>query len=946
MTKINAVKTIVFVLLALGLGAVIAAGTPAGTQIRNQASASYIDSAGQPQTTTSNEVVTVVQQVYGLEIKPDGNSPSAPGQTKDMLPAGTVYFNWTVKNTGNGTDTFDLQYAQDNNDDFDFDVQNVYLDENCNGQIDPGESPLSASSVTSGAYEITLAADETACVIMEAKAETPSGSTLDAGDEGNINLEGKSQNDSSKTDTNNWARAVITEEAILDASKSASPSGEVKPDSTISYTIEGANIGGSNAKAVSGVVTIAQSDPNAGSKDGILISDSIPNNTTYVPHTASGSAGAGSYTVIYQTSSGWYTSEPTNETIKQVALLIEGSGAFFPQNAQYTLSFDVKVNAGTAAGTDIENFATVQYGVEDANGNDVTKTTQSNTTRNPVAPSYNVQNGPNGDPEADGNGFVNNYTDPSGETWNYDHGSSPDNDVERITNSVYGGDTVYFKNTLKNGGNSDDSYDLTIDGVPAGWTCQFMAADGSTPLSNPVGPVAADASYDYVVKCSIPPTANTASETDLTITATSVNDSSVSDVTHDVIPEVQPGYSVDVADHGHTGGSDSDDDPADKNADPGETVNIPFDVKNTGQNPDTYDLTTTLPSGWSGTIFPDDDCDGDYEDDGQTPVTDTGLIDSGDVACFVLVTEVPDGTAPGSNPVTITATSNADPNNSHDDIATNVVVNEKVDLTFTPDRNGTVTSPGTIVYTHTLTNNGNADASVTFSESGSTHPDWTYEISTDGGSSWSPISGANPPAVDVPAGESKEVQIRVIVPDGEPIGAIDTNQITATTSYTANNTTQTEEESVTDTTTVVGGDLRLEKTARTCADTSCSTVTSSDGSEAEPGEYIEYTVTATNIGTADLAEVIITDPLPAYTDFESVSGSTSVSGATILYSVNGSSWTDDPTTINLSAGQSVYVGLDQNNDGQINESDVLAPGETLTMVFMVKVQEAEQQNAP
>jgi hypothetical protein len=47
-------------LLALVLGLAYAM-TPAGTAIQNQASASYIDSANQPRTATSNLVTTIVQ---------------------------------------------------------------------------------------------------------------------------------------------------------------------------------------------------------------------------------------------------------------------------------------------------------------------------------------------------------------------------------------------------------------------------------------------------------------------------------------------------------------------------------------------------------------------------------------------------------------------------------------------------------------------------------------------------------------------------------------------------------------------------------------------------------------------------------------------------------------------------------------------------------------------
>ncbi|MGQ9735240.1 MAG: hypothetical protein ACUVUP_01380 [Thermaceae bacterium] len=72
--------------LLLGLALAMA---PAGTQITNQASATYIDSAGQPRTTTSNQVVTVVQQVYSFTIGLDGSEDN-PGQTKTALPGGQV----------------------------------------------------------------------------------------------------------------------------------------------------------------------------------------------------------------------------------------------------------------------------------------------------------------------------------------------------------------------------------------------------------------------------------------------------------------------------------------------------------------------------------------------------------------------------------------------------------------------------------------------------------------------------------------------------------------------------------------------------------------------------------------------------------------------------------------------------------------------------------------
>jgi len=940
MMRVKAIKTIVLVLFLLGLGAVIAGGTPAGTEIRNQASASYVDSSGQPQTTTSNEVVTVVQEVYDFTITPDGTE-AAPGQTQSAVPGGTVYFPYTVTNNGNTTDTIDLATQQSSNDDFDLGSPQVYLDENCNGQVDPAES-----TVTS----VDLAADESACLIV---AGTIPGTATD-GQTGLLDLTGTSQGDpaldpdgnGTPGDDNNWAEAVATEKAALTSTKSASPSGEVEPGDTVTYTVEGSNVGGSDAYAVASVVTV-----DGTAKNGILVSDEIPTNTTYAAGTATGTAGAGTTTVIYQTASGWTATEPAAADVTAVGLLIEDTNydaanpaPFFPQGAQYELSFGAVVDSGLAAGANIENTAVVKFDSNgDGDADDPGEEVDSNTTTNPVAPTYGVANGPQDDPSSDGSTFTPTYTDPTGKTWNYtedpDTTDPRDDDAETITDDVFGGDTVYFPFTLQNDGNTPDSFDLALNIVdpdtgdaadPSTWSCQIMASDGTTPISGPVGPIDPGATFDYVVKCSIPADYE---ETDpnndaahIEVTATSEGDPSVTNKVTGIVPDVQSGYDVDAADHGNTNDNDdTNDDPPAQSTDPGETVTIPFDVTNTGHNPDTYDLTTDLPSGWTGTIYPDEDCDGQMDDPTPAPVTDTGLLDPGDTACYVLSVDVPDdqepvdldGT-PGSpdDNVTITVTSNADPD-VKDTISTDIEVNPVADIEFSPDRSGTVTSPGTITYTHTVTNNGNEPADVSFTVD-SNQPGWTYQISTDGGNTWTDPASAT--ISDLPAGDSQEVQVRVIVPDGEAVGTVDAADITASATFDSGGT---DEDSVTDTTTVVGGELRLEKEV--------------DKTQAEPGENLTYTITASNIGTDDLKKVIISDPLPGYTDFVSVSATTTISGGTVLYSTDGSSWsTTAPTS--LSAGQSIYVAVDTNSDNTITDADTMSPSDEIVITFVVQVQ--------
>ncbi|WP_287416501.1 DUF11 domain-containing protein [Oceanithermus sp.] len=925
--KLTSVGTKFFFALFFVLGLALAAGTPAGTEIRNQASAKYTDSSGQPQTTTSNEVVTVVQPVYGFTITPDGTE-TAPGQIKTGLQGAPVYFNYVVTNTGNVADTIQLTAPQGTADAFDFGSVKIYHDTNCNGTVDPGEVEVTS---------VSLDADASTCVIVE--AVIPAGEA--DGNTGHVNLSGASAGDPAQTDTANWARAVVTSQAVLDAAKGSSPSGAVVPGATIDYAVQGSNKGGSAAGAVTGVVSV-----DGTPADGLLVADAIPAHTTYVLGSASGTAGAGSVSVIYKVGGAWTATEPASGSdVSEVGLLIAGAGAFFPQGAQYQLGFQVTVDAGTPAGTTIENTATVSFDANgDGDGGDTGEQVESNTTRTPVGASRTVLNGPAGDPDSDGTGFVSSYTDPSGTTWTYgettDTSDPRNDDAQRINEAVHGGDVVYFKNTLTNGGNVEDSYTLDVSGVPAGWTCQIMAADGTTPLANPVGPLAAGAALDYVVKCSIPASATTASDTDLTVRATSDGDPAVWNETHDVVPPVQSGYALDLAKDGASADADpANDNPAPAATDPGATAYYGFEVANTGQNPDTYDLGVTVPAGMTPTIYPDPDCDGILDSPAPAPVTDTGLINPGTKACFVLAVEVPAGTPPlaqdpndpADDNVTITATSNADPAIS-DTITTDLTVNPVADLRFTPDRNGTVTSPGTIVYAHTVSNLGNEAASVTFAEAGSTHPTWTYQISTDGGATWTDVASAA--AIQLAPGASQEVQLRVIVPDGEPIGAIDTNRITANADYP---TATDESASVTDTTTVVGGDLRIEKRGETCADAACTTITSADASQAEPGEFIRYTVTASNIGTADLKKVIVSDPLPGHTDFVSVSASTSVAGAQLLFSTDGTTWSPTaPTT--LATGQAVFVALDSTADGVIDENDLLAPGESITLVFTVQVQ--------
>jgi uncharacterized repeat protein (TIGR01451 family) len=123
--------------------------------------------------------------------------------------------------------------------------------------------------------------------------------------------------------------------------------------------------------------------------------------------------------------------------------------------------------------------------------------------------------------------------------------------------------------------------------------------------------------------------------------------------------------------------------------------------------------------------------------------------------------------------------------------------------------------------------------------------------------------------------------------------------------------------------------LALDKSVRTCADADCASVVDATGNEAEPGQYLEYTIVAENVGDQDLTSVIILDEIPTWTT--PIAGSAQyVDGANTTATIEcstdgGTSWAACP------AGPSTTVTNVRLNVG------TLAAGDTATLTFMVLV---------
>jgi len=103
-------------------------------------------------------------------------------------------------------------------------------------------------------------------------------------------------------------------------------------------------------------------------------------------------------------------------------------------------------------------------------------------------------------------------------------------------------------------------------------------------------------------------------------------------------------------------------------------------------------------------------------------------------------------------------------------------------------------------------------------------------------------------AVTLAAGASQDIIVQISIPGGVPLGTVETG----TVRVTGNGTGATD--AVTDVTTIVAGNLVLVKSV------------SPLGAQL-PGTELTYRTDYSNVGTADLAAIVIYDAIPAWTQY-------------------------------------------------------------------------------
>ncbi|HET9480817.1 MAG TPA: hypothetical protein VFP98_03605 [Candidatus Polarisedimenticolia bacterium] len=233
----------VFILAATGLA--LAAGTPAGTVISNQAQVDYTDTNGNPLQSLSNIVTTTVSQVATLTVDPDRASGAAPGDT--------LYYAHVVTNLGNGDDTIDLTAVSSNGW-----ATALYADNDASGTFTPGDVLLADSDGDLVPDTGLLAADADIDILVE--VIVPAGvanGTVDT-----TTVTGTSTFNTAVSDTAIDTTTINSPD--MSVVKSVLPAGPQPPGTVLTYTVVVTNNGGGDAASV-------------------VLTDAIPANTTYVP---------------------------------------------------------------------------------------------------------------------------------------------------------------------------------------------------------------------------------------------------------------------------------------------------------------------------------------------------------------------------------------------------------------------------------------------------------------------------------------------------------------------------------------------------------------------------------------------------------------------------------------------------------------------------------------
>jgi trimeric autotransporter adhesin len=902
---------------ALTLGLAFAA-PPAGQSIGNQAAATYTDASSVSRTATSNTVSTIVQQVAALTLTAPQAKPAAPGQP--------VTFSHTITNTGNGSDTFTLAYANNTGDNFDLSGPQIFADATCDGVAD-NATPLTTTG--------SLAAGASFCVVVQG---TVPGSAL-SGQTSATTITATSQFTNTVT-TTNIDTVTVTANAVVGLSKMINLPNGTPGSGPYTYTLTYSTAG--NATATN-----------------VIIADVIPAGLTYVPGSARWSSSGATPLTDLTT-----PADPAGITfdynVTNVGALTATIASVAPSTTG-TLTFQVTVGANTAPGT-ITNVARLCYNDSTAQQPASCSATNVTTTGTPT------------------NGTPFSVTQIAGVIGN---GSTSDSSVNNNPAAIVSapqGSTIAFDNIIWNRGNGPDSFDMTIaatgtpgNSFPIGTTFQLFKSDGSTPLVDTNGngttdtgviPASNNASctpaagyvadsvnarcgYKVVLKATLPAGA-IGGPFSVTKTATSFFNNTVSDPITDTLTAISTS-TVDlrngVANTAGTGAGPEASPVTTQSVNPGASTVFVLKVNNTSTVADTYNLAAStdasfasiaLPVGWS-VAFRADGGTGSCSTLGS-PITNVAVnpgIPAAATVCAVV--SVPANAAAQPAPGTNVYFRVQSPTTNATDRKTDaVVVNTLRSISITPNNSNQIYAGGSVFASHTITNNGNVaegliagNVTLTGNMVGATSG-WSNVIYWDKNNDG--VLDASDPIVSdlaqlvggtngastvagLDVGESARIFVKILSPSNSAIGDVNTATISISVNGVINGTAAPVVTSATDVTTVIAGQVRLLK--EQALDANCDGIADTVFSSANittgaiPGACIRYRITAINDGTTSVSTLVVSDSTPAQTAYHQ-GPSAATAASTTLGNItsapaNGTTGTVQATIPTLAPSQTAVV---------------------------------------
>ena len=817
------------VLLSLALVASNAlAVTPAGTVIGNQATATYVDSAGTTRTATSNLVQTTVSQVKSFTLTAAGAKNGTPGQT--------VYYPHTITNTGNGTDTYALNAAvaggavtQTN--------LIYYVDANADGVPD-NFTPITSSGALAAGTQFNFVV----------AASIPNSAT--AGTTGTVTV---SVSDTTPTTVTNVDTTTVAN-SVLNVTKALSVT--------------------SGAAGVTGV-TVTLSYTNAGTSPAtnVVLTDTLPSGMSYTLGTGRWSvsgataltdAAAGDPTGIAY-DYGATTAGTVTATIASVAAGTSG-----------TVSFQVSIGAALTPTTAANQALTTNTAA--FSSTQQTSATNTNSvvyrvlqTASLTATGQTIASAAQGATLSFSNVITNTGNGTDSFDITFPAAATAGNTFPAGTTfALYQSDGA--TSLLDTNGNG------TPDTGPVAPGASFtLILKATLPTGATGGPFTvtktATSKFDPTKTATAADTLTIISNNSVDLTVTTARADSTPAGTAAAGNAATTGFGAGTATSVTTN-------TVTPSATTMTTTAFKLYVNNTSAAADTYDLATTsaIPTGYSVNFYNDGGA-------GSCATLGSGLTNTGSVAagtnklvCAVVsVPSTASGNATvGTNPLTFRAQSPITAT-STDSIVVSVTIAAIHSVTITPNGTQTTFAGGTVTYTHVLRNTGNGTETVTFAtgflsdtQAAAGFTSSAY-VDTNANGSYDPGTDAvitTATTISLAANATQTVFVRVFAPASATTSSpADVATITATYNAGALSTFAT------DTTSVTNGLLLTKgQAAGTCAaglaTATFSTAAIAAGANTAPGKCVAYQITAANTTAGAITNVVVSDLIPANTTLE------------------------------------------------------------------------------